>query len=224
MPAPPAAHRETPLRGRTVLVVDDASSVRSILQAALTDAGATVWLADDGQMALELLTERKPDLILLDLVMPRLGGWAVLEKLKTTPRTASIPVILETSAEDYTSFDRARRDGVVAFISKPFRLNEVVETCRRVFSGARPLQGADTVGSVGRPVEIRDRGGELLAQGDLIDLDSTGAQVEVSTPLPLGRIVTLVFADGETEPIPAEVRWLTSSGERYCQGLLLRKA
>ncbi len=181
-------------------------------------------LADDGQMAIELLAERKPDLILLDLVMPRLGGWAVLERLKTTPRTASIPVILETSAEDYSSFDRARRDGVVAFISKPFRLNEVVETCRRVFSGARPLQGTDTAGSAGRPVEIRDRGGELLAHGDLVDLDETGAQVEVSTPLPLGRIVTLVFVDGETKPVPAEVRWLTNAGERYCQGLLLRKA
>jgi len=215
--------RERPLTGRTILVVDDASSVRSVLQAALMDAGASVWLAEDGQMAIELLAERKPDLILLDLVMPRLNGWAVIEKLKAVPRTAGIPIILETSAEDYSSFDRARRHGVVSFISKPFRLNEVVETCRRVLHGARPLQGTRATGKTMRAIEVCDRSGQLMANGDLIDLDETGAQVEVCAPLPLGQIVTLVFVDGATPPTAAEVRWLTNAGERYCQGLLIRK-
>jgi two-component system chemotaxis response regulator CheY len=224
MSPPTPDPRERPLTGRTILVVDDATSVRGVLQAALTDAGASVWLAEDGQMAIDLLTDRRPDLILLDLVMPRLNGWGVIEKLKAAPRTAAIPIILETSAEDYGSFDRARRHGVVSFISKPFRLNEVVETCRRVLGGARPLQGTNASGRSTRAIEVCDATGQLLAHGDLIDLDSSGAQVEVSAPLPLGQTVTLVFVDGGTTPTAAEVRWLTNAGERYCQGLLIKKA
>ena len=214
-----------PLASRTVLIVDDSQSVRGVLEAALTDAGATTWLAEDGEAAVTLLETRVPDLILLDLVMPRLNGWGVIERLRQTPRLARIPVILETSAEDYSAFDRARRDGVAAFISKPFRLNEVIETCRRVFDGARPLQGTKAAGEgeTTWPVEVRDSDGRLLVKGDLVDVDANGAQVEVPTPLPLGSLVSIVRLSGGGSILSAEVRWVTRVGDRYCQGLLLRR-
>ncbi len=213
-----------PLTDRTVLIVDDSASVRGVLEEALTEAGATTWLAEDGDEALELLKGRTPDLILLDLVMPRMNGWSVIEALRRTPELANIPVILETSAEDYSAFDRARRDGVAAFISKPFRLNEVVETCRRVFEGARPLQGRKAeAGEAAWPVEVRGVDGRVLAKGQLVDVDANGAQIEVSAPIPLGTIVSIVRETGDAVILAAEVRWVTRVENRYCQGLLLRK-
>ncbi len=76
----PAA--ETPLESRTILIVEDAQSVRAVLQAALAEAGAVTWTAEDGEAAMQVLETSTPDLILLDLVMPRLDGWGVIERLR----------------------------------------------------------------------------------------------------------------------------------------------
>ena len=212
-----------PLEARKVLVVDDAESIRCVLQTALSEAGADVWLAEDGIAALHVLSDVLPDLILLDLVMPRLDGWGVIEELRRSPRTAKIPVILETSAEDYASFDRARRDGVAAFISKPFRLNEVIGTCRRVFEGARPLQGANAQ-SATRWVDLRSADGTPLAMAALVDLDAEGAQIEVTAPLPLGTVVLLGPTESGQQTFTAEVRWVTCTGGRCFVGLQFRPA
>src|SRR5262245_7335060 len=88
-----------------------------------------------------MVDEYVPDLVLLDLIMPGVDGWEVLERLQASPRTARIPIVVETSSQDYDSYAEARRRNVAAFISKPFRLNEVVHTCRSILLGARPLQG-----------------------------------------------------------------------------------
>ncbi len=223
MPPSESQAAETPLDARTILIVEDAQSVRAVLQAALAEAGAVTWTAEDGEAAMRVLEDRVPDLILLDLVMPRLDGWGVLELLRRSPRTAAIPVVLETSVGDYSSFDRARRDGVAAFISKPFRLNEVVETCRRVFAGSRPLQGTSAGDAPAEAIAIYGRDGRLLAQGQLVDLDTTGAQVILEVPLPLGESVELARASDPALRRSAEVRWVTRAAERYCLGLLLHK-
>jgi two-component system chemotaxis response regulator CheY len=215
---------DRPLETRKVLVVDDTESIRGVLQAALTDAGAETWLAEDGVAALSMLANALPDLILLDLVMPRLDGWGVIEQLSRSPRTARIPVVLQTSAEDYASFDRARRDGVAAFLSKPFRLHEVVETCRRVFEGARPLQGAGRPSPQAPRVDVRSPDGRLLATAALLDLDDDGAQIELAMPLPLGAAVLLGPIDPGQPTVAAEVRWVTCAGECCFVGLQLRAA
>jgi len=223
MSTDPGNPASRPLEARKVLVVDDAESIRSVLQTALSEAGADVWLAEDGIAALHVLSDVLPDLILLDLVMPRLDGWGVIEELRRSLRTAKIPVILETSAEDYASFDRARRDGVAAFISKPFRLNEVIGTCRRVFEGARPLQGANAQ-SATRWVDLRSADGTPLAMAALVDLDAEGAQIEVTAPLPLGTVVLLGPTESGQQTFTAEVRWVTCSGGRCFVGLQFRPA
>jgi two-component system chemotaxis response regulator CheY len=223
MPTSRPQAAETPLDSRTILIVEDTASVRAVLQAALAEAGAVTWMAEDGEAAMQLLETSTPDLILLDLVMPRLDGWGVIERLRRSPRTATIPVVLETSAEDYSTFDRARRDGVAAFISKPFRLNEVIETCRRVFEGSRPLQGTLPTDAPPRPIVIYGRDGRLLAQGELVDLDATGAQVVLAGPLPLGESIALASESDPSFRHTAEVRWVTRIDQRFCLGLLLHK-
>ena len=120
------------MEGRRILVIDDQPSIRGVLQVALEESGADVWAAGDGQSALVILEAALPDLVLLDLVMPGIDGWEVVKRLKANPRTSHLPIILETSAQDYASYAAARKEGIAAFLGKPFRLNEVIETCRRV--------------------------------------------------------------------------------------------
>jgi CheY-like chemotaxis protein len=212
---------DTPLAGRRILVVDDQPSIRGILETALSDAGADVWCVPDGPTAITLLETANPELILLDLAMPGMNGWQVLEALSGKPRTAGIPVVLQTSAEDFPSFQRARRHGVAAFVNKPFRLAEVVETCRRILQGARPLQGRHEGGDATPPIQLRDAEDNLIALGWLLNMDARGAQVDLESPLEPGRRLTLVMQDdAQVTARPAEVRWVNPVGGRYHHGLV----
>src|SRR5947207_12298096 len=161
-----------PLASRRILVVDDQASIRSVLRAALAEAGAEVAEAESGDAALQSAKAQTPDLILLDLAMPGMNGWQFLEALRAVPETAAVPVILQTSSGDFPSYDQARRHAVAAFISKPFRLADVVETCRRVIAGARPLMGKLQDEPPPSSVQVRDAQGRLLAVGTLVDADS----------------------------------------------------
>jgi CheY-like chemotaxis protein len=208
---------DSPLEGRRILIIDDQAPIRGVLETALTEAGADVWCAADGGTALAMIESSSPELILLDLAMPGMNGWQLLELISSRPRMAGIPIVLETSAEDFPSFQRARKHGVAAFVSKPFRLAEVVETCRRILEGARPLQGRGEGGGAEPPIQMRDADDNLVALGRLLDMDARGARVDLESPLETGRRFTLVTQEGETRP--AEVRWVTSVGGRFHHGL-----
>jgi hypothetical protein len=114
---------------------------------------------------------------------------------------------------------------VAAFISKPFRINEVIETCRRILDGARPLQGrtAGATDAEGPSVSLRANDGTLMGVGTLLDLADKGAQVKLDTPLPLSRVFTLVIDDGPSPTTRrAEVRWVTHVGTRFHIGFAIR--
>ena len=213
---------DLPLAGRRILVVDDQPAIRTVLELALGEAGADVRTAPDGPAARELVAIRPPDLILLDLAMPGMTGWQVLETLQASSRTAPIPVVLQTSAEDFSSFERAKKLRVAAFVSKPFRLAEVVETCRRILEGARPLQGILEPPVPVPEVEVRDAGDAPAGVGTLIDTTSDGAQVDLDRPLKIGQRVTLVLKErGRSDAQPAVVRWVTKVDNRFHHGLRL---
>jgi CheY-like chemotaxis protein len=182
--------------------------------------GATVWTAPEGGTALQLLETLEPELILLDLSMPGVTGWDVLEALRASGRHPNVAVVLQTSADDFPSFDRAKRLGVAAFISKPFRLGEVIETCRRVLEGAVPLQGRPPRGGALPRVELRDAAGAVLCTGRLIDLGPRGAQVDVDRPLTPGQQVILNVQVSEAPlECAAEVRWVAHAGAGFQHGL-----
>ncbi|MCU0241961.1 MAG: response regulator [Vicinamibacteria bacterium] len=218
------ARNRHPLAGYRILVVDDHATVRGVLELALVQAAAEVTTAEDGAAALAQVELKAPDLILLDLMMPNMDGWGVLEQLALRPKSQQIPVILQTSVEDFPSFERAKKYGVAAFISKPFRLNEVVETSRRVIEGARPLQGRLENKQAQPAVSVRDANGPIYAVGLLLDLDEEGAQIETSAPLSLGlQVVIGLPHKGATQDVAAEVRWITNTNDRYQHGLLFKK-
>jgi Response regulator receiver domain len=153
--------------------------------------------------------------------MPGMDGWQVVERLRASPRTAQIPVVLETGAEDFPSFDRARKRGVAAFVSKPFRLGEVVELCRRVLEGARPLQGRAASEPDPPTIQVRDAHGNPLTGGRLLEKTAHGALVDLDEPLAIGQSV-VVWTGSADGAVNAEVRWVTRVEGRYHHGLLHR--
>ena len=122
-----------PLEGRLVLVVEDEEDARAYLVAILEDAGARTCEARDGFEALELASRDSPDLITLDLSMPRMDGMATFRELRARPKTAEIPVCVVTGHPEYREliYDRATRppDG---YMNKPIRPDQLLANLRRI--------------------------------------------------------------------------------------------
>jgi two-component system chemotaxis response regulator CheY len=107
---------------RRILIVDDEAEVRKMLSDILRGMrypdGLEIEAAPDGQEAVDAVVRRRPDLVLLDLYMPRMGGLAALKQMRTAePR---LPVIVITSAQDTGTSAEALREGAVAYLPKPF--------------------------------------------------------------------------------------------------------
>ena len=103
-------------RDKSILVVDDDSNIRSLLQQELTEAGYVVRLAEDGRKALTLIREETPGLVILDVMMPEMNGFDVAAVLKNDPATMDIPIIILSIVEDK---ERGFRLGVDRYLTKP---------------------------------------------------------------------------------------------------------
>jgi CheY-like chemotaxis protein len=121
-----------PTRKPRVLVVDDDAAVRELITVNLELAGFVVASAEDGVAALAAVDAFGPDLVTLDVMMPRLGGFETLERLRADPRTASIPVVMVTSRTRAADRARAEELGVAAYVTKPFEPGELVEVISRL--------------------------------------------------------------------------------------------
>jgi CheY-like chemotaxis protein len=121
-----------PTRKPRVLVVDDDAAVRELITVNLELAGFEVASAEDGVAALAAVDAFGPDLLTLDVMMPRLGGFETLERLRADPRTAPIPVVMVTSRTQAADRARAEELGVAAYVTKPFEPAELVEVVTRL--------------------------------------------------------------------------------------------
>ena len=108
-------------RARHVLVVEDESPIRAMLAELLQHAGYAVIEAGDGREALHRLREQRPDLIILDLMLPRLDGWTFLRQRQDDPALTTIPVLVISAAPQQRLLE-AKELGADAFLSKPFDL------------------------------------------------------------------------------------------------------
>jgi len=102
-----------------VLVVDDDLPSLELLQAYLEDVDCQTVLAHDGLQAMELIAKKPPDLVLLDIMMPKMSGFEVCKRIKNDPKTSSIPVIMVTALNEFGDIERAIDSGADDFISKP---------------------------------------------------------------------------------------------------------
>lgn len=103
-----------------ILVVDDNPDVRLALTTLLEDEGYEVAEADDGDVGLEAARERKPDLILLDLMMPRMNGFETLRELKRDEGLSDIPVVVLTARRGSEDMTLAKALGATDYLNKPW--------------------------------------------------------------------------------------------------------
>jgi CheY-like chemotaxis protein/HAMP domain-containing protein len=112
--------------GSKALIVDDDPTIQAIARKLLTDNNIHVAVASNGKQALETLQHERFDIILLDLMMPEMSGFEVLEQLKAHPVYNNIPVIVVSSITDKESIVRALSNGATDFVIKPFNYNELL--------------------------------------------------------------------------------------------------
>ena len=115
-----------------VLIVDDSSTLREMISGLLIKSGMTVLEAQDGREAKEKIQANRPDLVVLDIVMPKLNGYELCRWVKNNPATEDIPVVICSSKGE--EFDRywGMKQGADAYIAKPFHPTEMVETVKQL--------------------------------------------------------------------------------------------
>jgi len=113
-----------------VLVVDDNQQNLELIQAYLEDVECQAEAAHDGIEALERVARKKPDLVLLDVMMPKMSGFEVCRRLKNDPQTADIPVIMVTALNEFGDIERGLDSGADDFVSKPINRLELLTRIR----------------------------------------------------------------------------------------------
>ncbi len=119
------------------MVVDDEQEIVTVVRLMLERKGFNVRCAYSGQQVFADLEEQKPDLIILDVMMPHLDGLEILTRLKGVPGTSSIPVILLTALDEYEDIFAGYKTGADHYITKPFTKDQLMTGIHRLLSGDR---------------------------------------------------------------------------------------
>lgn len=120
-----------------VLVVDDEPNIVLSLEFLMQQAGFEVTTAEDGESALARVAEASPDLILLDISLPDLSGFEVLERLRQTPEGATLPIIMLTAHGREVEREKGLALGADDYITKPFSTQALVEKVKALLDEAR---------------------------------------------------------------------------------------
>jgi CheY-like chemotaxis protein len=120
---------------KVILFIEDESALQRTFGDLLSQEGYQMISALDGEIGLRLAKEKKPDLILLDLILPKIHGFEVLKKLKEDPQTKEIPVIVLTNLEGIGDVDKALELGATTYLVKAnYTLEEVVEKIKKALA------------------------------------------------------------------------------------------
>ena len=132
-----------------VLIVDDVPTNVMLVQAILKKEGYTLLTCDSGTKALRIANEKHPNLILLDIMMPEMDGYEVLQHLKSNPETTDIPVIIMSALSDMQSIVKGYQLGATEYVTKPFQREELVNELRRIKAELEnTIESRDTLYSV----------------------------------------------------------------------------
>ncbi len=118
---------------KKILVVDDERHIVRLVEVNLTRAGYEIETAYDGVEALEKVKAEKPDMIVLDVMMPRMDGFEVLKRLQADASTQDIPVIMLTAKAQDADIFRGWSSGVSSYLTKPFNPRELLTFVERIF-------------------------------------------------------------------------------------------
>jgi DNA-binding response OmpR family regulator len=150
-----------------VLVVDDEPEIRQLVERRLVSKGYQVALAVDGQEALDQADRLVPDLVLLDAMLPKVHGFEACRRIKASPRTRHVPVIMMTAIYRGWRFAQDARDsyGASDYVEKPFRMEDVLQRMEKALRDAAAPPAAGPVTPEEPPSAVVARGKELLASG-----------------------------------------------------------
>ena len=172
-----------------VLVVDDQAPNRRLLDAVLTPRGYRVVAADSGEEALQLLTAERPDVVLLDIVMPGIDGYEVCRRIRADERTALLPVVMITASGDQEKL-MATEAGADDFVTKPFDQSELLA---RVRSLVRVNRYHETVVTQATQLAEWNEKLEQRVTEQVAELDRVGRLRRFLSP----QVAELVMRDGE---------------------------
>ena len=122
-----------------ILAVDDDADVAGLVEVILDQAGYRVATANDGAQALARVAESRPDLVILDLMMPEMSGFTVLRHLRSNPETLGIPVLILTARVTETDTTDAYALGADVFLAKPFEPDELIDAIAALLPKAARL-------------------------------------------------------------------------------------
>jgi two-component system alkaline phosphatase synthesis response regulator PhoP len=120
-----------------VLVVDDAKPIVMVIDTNLRLAGYDVLTAYNGREALQAIREHRPDCVILDIMMPEMSGWEVLEEVRADPEIAKTQIMMLTALGDDSDISRGYELGVDMYLTKPFEPDELIEFVERVLEIGR---------------------------------------------------------------------------------------
>lgn len=131
---------------KTILVVDDSALSRATVEAMLVARGYAVKTATDGEGALTQIPLVKPDLILIDVVMPQMNGWETCQRIREIPESAAVPIVVVTSKNTPHDMLQAFEVGANEFINKPIDADELYSVIERLLkkgeSSSPPVEQA----------------------------------------------------------------------------------
>jgi DNA-binding response OmpR family regulator len=131
------------LKDKSILIVDDDPDVVTAITMALTDQGAKVFQAIDGTQAVDICEKEQPDLVVLDMMLPKRSGFLVLERIKARKPKGSKPrVIMITGNLGSRHKTYAETLGVDDYINKPFRMDRLLTSIERILTGPPPAAPA----------------------------------------------------------------------------------
>lgn len=117
---------------KKVLVVDDEVFIRKMIEVRLKAAGLTVIEAENGVSALDKAVSERPDLIIMDVMMPKMDGFEVCEAIRSDPRIADTPILMLTARGQMVDIQRAMALGIIEYITKPFSPRELAEKVLKI--------------------------------------------------------------------------------------------
>ncbi len=128
---------------RKILACDDEKHIVRLVQVNLERAGYTVVTASDGKEALQKVEDENPDLVVLDVMMPYMDGFEVLQNLRRNPSTRDIPVIMLTAKAQDADVFKGWQSGVDCYLTKPFNPMELLSFVKRIFDSMDGGPGGD---------------------------------------------------------------------------------
>ena len=185
------------MAGERILVVEDESAIVDIVCRALRRHGYETESAGDGDAALDKAATLRPDLVILDLMLPKMDGWEVCRRLRAMPETASTPVIMLTARRDERDVLEGLEIGADDYIKKPFSLAELVARVRALLRRTAGKEAARTIEDGDLRIDLDDE--MTFIRNETVDLSPT----EFRLLELLGKIWS--FYGGDTRTVDVHV-------------------